>query len=153
MKLFKSIYRYAIAGVLLAAAIVWTIYCGTQVSQLKAFSKSTAFIDMALNSSREADQLLLQLKQFKHLLTTGIIAIVVMVLVIGVMVAWQILTKRWEKEGKNPFAKLIPAHKPKAAAPVAAETVPQGGFCPSCGTPCQKMEGFCTQCGTALTEK
>jgi hypothetical protein len=175
MKLFKSIYRYALAGILLAAAVTWTVFCSIRVAELKSFAVSTGFIDLALKSTREADQLLLQLEQFKQLRTTGIVAIVVMVLVIGAMVAWQILSKRWEKAGKNPISdffrslkdKKAAAAEKKAAEKKAAEEKLEAakkaaaekeepaekGFCPNCGKPYEKEQGFCTECGFALTEK
>lgn len=164
MKLFKTIYRYALAGLLLAAGVAWTVYCHLVVVQQQAFNRSTEFIDLALRSADKADALLRRVEQFQQLRTIGLIFSILMLVVLTLLIVWQVLSKRWEKAGKDPIAdftrklqekqnKQKQQKLAKKAAKAAEQAAAKRGFCPNCGTPYEEAVGFCINCGAPLAEK
>ena len=164
MKLYKTIYRYALAGLVLAGSVAWTVYCHLVVAQQQAFNKSTDFIDLALRSPQKADALLQRVEQFQQLRTMGLILAILAAVVLALMITWQVLCHRWEKAGKDPIGDLLRKQQEKAqakkqlkqeqkAAKAAQEAEAKKGFCPNCGTPYKEAVGFCTECGAPLAEK
>ncbi|MBQ8796900.1 MAG: hypothetical protein IJZ56_01755 [Oscillospiraceae bacterium] len=147
MKTFKSVYRYVLVSLLLVACAAWTVYTHLVVGQLEAAVGSADFIDLAVQSSTQAEALLVRLDQFRQFRLTGLIAAGAVLLVLVTMIVCQVIGKRWEKQGKNPFLALGEKLKKK---PAVKEPV---YYCPNCGTAYPKLEGYCQECGYFLEEK
>lgn len=171
MKLFKTIYRYALVGLPFAASVAWTVYCQIALVQQKAYNLSKEFIDLSLRSMKDAVALVERAAQLQQLRNIGLVLSIVLLLVLALMITWQILNARWEKAGKNPVANFFRSLKDKKnqlaekqqqkkqeqleqkAKAEAQKAQAQRGFCPNCGTPYDSATGFCTNCGCSLEEK
>lgn len=149
MKTFKSVYRYALVVLLLAACVAWTVYTHAVTTQLEATVGSAAFIDLAVRSSKQAEALLVRLDQFQQLRLAGFIAAGVMLLVLVLMIVCQLVAKHWEKQGKNPLQALTKGMGEK----LKKKPKDESGFCPNCGTAYARPVGYCEQCGYFLEEK
>lgn len=147
MKTFKAVYRYVLVSLLLIACGAWTVYTHLIVGQLETAVGSAEFIDLAVQSSKQAEALLVRLDQFRQFRMAGLIAAGVMLLALVLMIVCQVIAKRWEKQGKNPFLALGEKLKKKPA--VKEPTC----YCPNCGTAYPKLEGYCQECGHFLEEK
>ena len=142
MKRMKWICRYGFLGLIFLLSLAWCIYCAVTVGQLNSKVNSLEFIDLAVQLSPEAVDILERVERFEGLMQTAIIVTVVTALCIGGMIAYHLLSTKWKdrKPAKVKVAKV--KKKPSKPVPQA-----MSGFCTNCGQFYKELPAFCVKCG------
>ncbi|MBE6713408.1 MAG: zinc ribbon domain-containing protein [Ruminococcaceae bacterium] len=130
MKIMKWIARYTFFVLLLAACIVFSVYCFGVAAEISDQIDEVSFIEMASESVEDAGKLLERRDLFNDLAVSGIVAGVIVLLVIALLVVYQIK----EKKIIEFFADLTQKNKetkktkqtPQASVPLVSDSEPKG---------------------------
>lgn len=173
MKVMKWICRYSFFGLLLAGGGLWCGYCGWTVNRLEAQMADASFIDLALKSVADAQEVLDRAERFRGYLEAGIWFCVAVLGLLALLIASQVYMKKRAsrpKPEKAPVAAPAPEEKPQAAeaaqppaeAEPSAETaaeesaeeeVPVPEEIPAAVQPEEPEKlWFCTDCGKPYTQ-
>lgn len=144
MKKMKWICRYAFLALLLVLSIAFCVYCGVTLSAVKGQTQSIGFLDLALSSLPQANQVLEQVSYYEELLLGGIIVSVIVAVALVLLIVWQLKGERIVAALKE----KKPAKKVKPAGP--AKPAETAYFCPHCGARHDTKPAFCGSCGQKL---
>ena len=145
MKGIKWVCRYAFLGLVFVLSLAWCIYCAITVNQLENTVNSLEYIDLAVQLSPEAVELLDRLDQFEALLQTAIVVTVIAAVCIAGLIAFQVVAGKL-KDKKPAVPKKIAAKK-EAPAPQPEK---KSGFCTNCGQFYEELPAFCVKCGEKI---
>lgn len=121
MKVMKWICRYSFFGLLLIGGGLWCGYCGWTVNRLEAQMADASFIDLALKSVADAQEVLDRTERFRGYLETGIWFCVAVLGLLALLIVSQVYMK---KRASRPKPEKKPAAESTAEA-VAAEVKPE----------------------------
>ncbi len=152
MKTARWVCRYIFLGLAMTAAAAWCGVCWSAVREVRSEVMSTTFIDLAMKSIPEATEQLLRLERLRTLLKGGIFAAVAVLLLLALLIAFHILSKRVPGGVK---ARMAPGRKTGKKTAAVAGSVPAPAaagalFCQACGARLEGTPRFCPRCGSKL---
>lgn len=142
MKRMKWICRYGFLGLVFLLSLAWCIYCAVTVGQLNSRVNSLEYIDLAVQLSPEAVEILDRIDQFEGLLQTAIIVTVALALCLGGLVVYHVLSIK--RKDKKTSEKKVAKFKKKSSKQMPHSL---SGFCTNCGQFYKELPPFCVKCG------